>query len=90
MELLRRADNLTGAYRVLDHNRPLEGKGLQHFYAPRLERAENLERAIAHYELALEVLTREAFLRYWEIAQRNYERALEARTAEEAQDHKEE
>jgi energy-coupling factor transporter ATP-binding protein EcfA2 len=35
MELLRKAENLSEAYNLLDPNRPLEGKWLEHFYAER-------------------------------------------------------
>jgi energy-coupling factor transporter ATP-binding protein EcfA2 len=37
MELLRRADNLSEAYQLLDPDRPLEGAWLRHFYADRPE-----------------------------------------------------
>ena len=39
MELLRRAENLTEAYQLLDPERPLEGKWLERFYAERPEEA---------------------------------------------------
>lgn len=39
MELLRKADNLTEAYGLLDPDRPLEGKWLARFYADRPEEA---------------------------------------------------
>ena len=39
MHLLRKAENLTEAYRLLDPNRPLEGKWLDRFYAERPEEA---------------------------------------------------
>jgi energy-coupling factor transporter ATP-binding protein EcfA2 len=39
MELLRKAENLTEAYQLLDPDRPLEGKWLEHFYAERPEEA---------------------------------------------------
>ena len=35
MEILRKAENLTEAYAVLDPARPLEGKWLERFYAER-------------------------------------------------------
>jgi len=39
VELLRKAENLTEAYELLDPTRPLEGKWLEHFYADRPEEA---------------------------------------------------
>ncbi len=37
MELLRKAENPTKAYELLDPNRPLKGKELERFYAERPE-----------------------------------------------------
>ncbi len=39
MEILRKAENLTEAYALLDPDRPLEGKWLERFYADRPEEA---------------------------------------------------
>ena len=39
MELLRKAENLSEAYIVLDPIHPLEGEWLEHFYAERPEEA---------------------------------------------------